>query len=87
LWGGLARLDPEGGLAPLFGRQVRRHAWSLTLSNLLLVSLLFFLGAATRGAPFLIAWEAHGAGFVAGLLLIGPFLKLAGRGRAVDTVR
>jgi membrane associated rhomboid family serine protease len=49
---------------------------------LLVVNLLVgVLGGAwvpgTGGAA--VAWEAHLAGFAAGLLLVGPFARLAGR--------
>ena len=75
LMGGAARLlGPEARpVAPLLSRPVISFGGSWVLVNALMA--LFggpFMGGAT------IAWEAHIAGFFAGVLLIGPFARLAG---------
>jgi membrane associated rhomboid family serine protease len=75
LMGGAARLlGPDARpVAPIISRPVISLGSSWLVVNLLM--LLF-------GAPMMegarIAWEAHIAGFVAGVLLIGPFAWLAG---------
>ena len=75
LMGGAARLlGPEARpIAPLFSRPVFSLGSGWVIVNALM---------ALFGGPFMsgarIAWEAHIAGFVAGVLLIGPFAWLAG---------
>jgi membrane associated rhomboid family serine protease len=61
-----------GGLAPLTSRHVlvTSAAWM----GVNLVTGLLGVGAGVEGAR--IAWEAHAFGFIAGLLLIGPFMRL-----------
>lgn len=79
LWAAGARAGGrEAGLNPLFGKAVGRETWSAIVSNLVLVGALAVFGLMTGGGLIYIAWEAHAAGFVAGLLLVGPFLWLAG---------
>ena len=75
LMGGAARLlGPEARpIAPIVSRSVI----SLAL-GLVVVSLLTGLFGAPLAAGVRIGWEAHIAGFVAGVLLIGPFARLAG---------
>ena len=75
LMGGAARLlGPEARpLAPILSPPVRSLGASWVIVNALMA--IFggpFMGGAT------IAWEAHIAGFIAGVLLIGPFARLAG---------
>lgn len=65
----------RGRLAPVFQRQVMGMSAAWIGVNLLIAVLGFAPGM--EGA--IVAWEAHVAGFVAGLLLIGPFAWLAGR--------
>jgi membrane associated rhomboid family serine protease len=78
LWGAAARLvGQEAGLSGLWSPIVRANVVSLVKSNLFLVILFVLLGLLPGGGGVRIAWEAHLAGFVAGLLLIGPFLRLA----------
>jgi membrane associated rhomboid family serine protease len=79
LWGAAARLPiAHGDLVPLTERPVRRHVVAFVVSNAVLMAILAFIGVATAGQPVLVAWQAHAAGFLAGLLLAGPTLKLAG---------
>jgi membrane associated rhomboid family serine protease len=71
----------RGRLGPMFAPFV------LTMGAAWLVVNLLVAGVMVAGAANLIpgaggagvAWEAHLAGFLAGVLLIGPFAKLAGR--------
>lgn len=78
LFGAAARLmGGRGRLGSIFGRQVLilSAVWGAT--NLVLGLSGLTPGAA--GAP--VAWQAHLAGYLAGLILIGPFAALAGRAR------
>jgi membrane associated rhomboid family serine protease len=63
---------PGDALAPIWSRQVLSLGGGWAAANLLL--------AVTGASPLMpgakIAWEAHIAGLVAGLLLIGPFAQL-----------
>lgn len=75
LWGAASRLlGQKGRLAPMFGRQVVTQAAVFTVLNVI-------LGLAGGLASLNIAWEAHLAGYLAGLLLIGPASLLASRSR------
>jgi membrane associated rhomboid family serine protease len=81
LWGAAARLaDRPVGLSPLLGPFVRRQVIAAVVSNLILIVPLAIFGALTNGGGIQLAWEAHLGGFLFGLLFIGPFLRLAGRG-------
>lgn len=72
LWGGSARLIGRwSGLWGLWEGPVRGQIVAVVILNL----LIGLTGFAVGGLQ--IAWEAHIAGFVAGLLLIGPFTRLA----------
>lgn len=72
LWGGAARLLGRWrGLWGLWQGPVRGQIAAVVVLNL----LIGMTGFAAGGLH--IAWEAHIAGFVAGLLLIGPFTRLA----------
>jgi membrane associated rhomboid family serine protease len=89
LWGALARIGPrDGGVDPLFSKAVGKHVWEAIKQNLILIGILFVLGFLSRGATLKLAWEAHAGGFLAGLLLIAPLLRLtgAGRGGTVDAI-
>jgi membrane associated rhomboid family serine protease len=73
LWGGASRLLGRKGLKPPRDRNVVTQAIAFLLLNVA-IGLLgpFMIGVS-------IAWEAHVAGYLAGLLLIGPFARIAGR--------
>lgn len=72
LWGGAARLiGRRRGLAGLWEGPVRGQIAVVVVLNLLIGLTGFAMGGLS------IAWEAHIAGFLAGLLLIGPFTGLA----------
>lgn len=72
LWGGAARLLGRWrGISRIWDGPVRGQIAAVVILNL----LIGVTGLATAGLH--IAWEAHIAGFVAGLLLIGPFTRLA----------
>ncbi|MBI5941537.1 MAG: rhomboid family intramembrane serine protease [Caulobacterales bacterium] len=72
LWGGAARLiGRRRGLSGLWEGPVRGQIAVVVVFNL----LIGLTGFAAGGLS--IAWEAHIAGFVAGLLLIGSFTRLA----------
>ena len=75
LMGAAARLIgmPPGRLGPIHSRPV----YSLGLSWIVINILIAFAGAPLMpGAR--IAWEAHIAGFITGVFLVGPFARLAG---------
>lgn len=76
LMGAAARLiERRGRLGPLLGRTPvgMSIAW-------VAVNLIFGLTTLTPGAGGApIAWEAHLAGFFAGLLLVGPLARLLGK--------
>jgi membrane associated rhomboid family serine protease len=83
LMAGASRLmTREPGLAPLTSRPVISMSLAWLVVNLLLAVLgsanLWRLSPGTGGAP--VAWEAHLAGYAAGLLLFGPALRLLRRG-------
>lgn len=73
LMGGASRLiDRRSGLAPFRSRTVVSMAIAWVLVNLAIG--VVGLGGVSGGAP--IAWEAHLAGYFAGLVLLAPALKL-----------
>jgi membrane associated rhomboid family serine protease len=73
LMGAASRLiDRRNRLAPFASRTVIGMAGSWLIVNLLIA--LVGLEAVSGGAP--IAWEAHLAGYAAGLLLVGPTARL-----------
>lgn len=75
LWGAASRLlDRRGRMAPILSRQVLGQAMVFTALNVV-------IGLAGGFAQLHIAWEAHLAGYLAGLLLIGPASLLADRSR------
>jgi membrane associated rhomboid family serine protease len=65
------------------GRLSSRMVVSATLGWIVINVILGLTGLTpgAGGAP--VAWQAHIAGYFAGLLLIGIFIRLAGRGGAV----
>lgn len=76
--GAVARLiGGHGRLGSLTSRPVLGLGGALLVVNLLIAVLGAGWVPGTNGAA--IAWEAHLAGFLAGLLLIGPFAQLADR--------
>jgi membrane associated rhomboid family serine protease len=76
LWGGASRLIGRWrGLWGIWEGPVRGQIVVVVAFNLL-IALAGLAGEAT-GVAVRIAWEAHVAGFAAGLLLIGPFIHLA----------
>jgi membrane associated rhomboid family serine protease len=78
LMGATARLmGGHGRLSSIFAPATLSFGLSLLIVNLLIAVLGSSLVPGTGGAG--IAWEAHLAGFLAGVLLIGPFAKVARR--------
>ena len=72
LWGAASRLLGRArGLSGLWQGPVRGQIILVVALNL----LIGLVGVFTGGLA--IAWEAHIAGFAAGLLLVGPFARLA----------
>jgi|WetSurMetagenome_2_1015567.scaffolds.fasta_scaffold38993_2 membrane associated rhomboid family serine protease len=61
------------GLSPILSRPVI----SIGLGWILVNAILATTGAAPFMAGARIAWEAHIAGFVCGVLLVGPFVRFA----------
>ncbi|MGA0602264.1 rhomboid family intramembrane serine protease [Caulobacter sp. KR2-114] len=85
LWGAATRLvDDRRRLSPIWSHTVWLNVQSLVKQNLLMIVVLFGFSLLSQGQTVTIAWQAHLAGFVAGLLLIGPFLRLGGWRAAPD---
>ena len=79
LMGGASRaIDRRQGLAPFASPTVIGMAAGWIVVNLLVAVLGFAPGAGTTP----VAWEAHLAGYAAGLLLVGPAAGLLRRGEA-----
>lgn len=75
LMGGASRLiDRHGELGPLLTRTTVGMAAAWIIVNLIIGSV-----PVMPGVDASIAWEAHVAGYFAGLLLIGPFARLLQR--------
>jgi len=75
--GAAARLiEGQGRVGPLFGRTVVVFTLFFVIANVVLG--VFRLTPGAFGVA--VAWQAHLAGFFAGLLLVGVFARLAGRG-------
>jgi membrane associated rhomboid family serine protease len=75
LMGGASRLiERRGELGPLVSRTTVGMAVGWVVVNLIIGFVPIMPGMAGAG----IAWEAHVAGYFAGLLLIGPFVRLSG---------
>jgi membrane associated rhomboid family serine protease len=82
LIGAAARIiEGRGRVGPLFGRTVIGMTITWSLANVILGVSGLTPGA--MGMP--VAWQAHLFGYAAGLLLIGPFARLAGRNGTVFT--
>jgi membrane associated rhomboid family serine protease len=78
LMGAAARLiGGRGRVGSIFAPATLSFGLSLLIVNLLIAVLGSSLVPGAGGAG--IAWEAHLAGFFAGVLLIGPFAKVAWR--------
>jgi membrane associated rhomboid family serine protease len=76
LMGGATRLiETRGRPGPLFTRSVVSMSVAWIVVNLIIGFVPVMPGTGGAG----IAWEAHVAGFFAGLLLIGSFARLFGR--------
>ena len=77
LMGGASRLlIPGERLAPFASAPVIGMAGSWVVVNLVIA---FFPWAAPGAGHAIVAWQAHLAGYAAGLLLIAPALRLLGR--------
>lgn len=78
LVGAVARLmGGEGRVGPVFSRPVLALGGAWLAINLLIAVVGGRFLPGTGGAG--VAWEAHIAGFIVGVLLIGPFGRLAPR--------
>jgi membrane associated rhomboid family serine protease len=66
--------EGRGRLGPLFGATVIQTTIVFSIANAILG--LSGLTPGAGGMP--VAWQAHIAGYLAGLILVGPFLRLAG---------
>lgn len=86
-------IGASGGVSGLFGAAIRllgRHGSLAPLSDrrmltmagvILALNVVFGLLGYTPGAgQVTVAWEAHLAGFIAGMLLIGPLARAIARG-------
>lgn len=74
LWGAASRmLGQRGRLASPLDRQVITQAIAFAVLNI-------GIGMAGLFSALQVAWEAHLIGYLAGLLLFGPFLGLASQG-------
>jgi membrane associated rhomboid family serine protease len=69
-------IQGHGRIGPMFGQTVIGMAVAWAIVNAVLGVSGLTPGA--MGMP--VAWQAHLAGYAAGVLLIGPFARLAGRG-------
>jgi membrane associated rhomboid family serine protease len=69
-------IQGHGRIGPILGQTVigMAIAWAI-------VNVVLGISGLTPGAMGMpVAWQAHLAGYAAGVLLIGPFARLAGRG-------
>ena len=69
-------IQGHGRIGPIFGQTVIGMAIAWAIVNVVLGVSGLTPGA--MGMP--VAWQAHLAGYAAGVVLIGPFARLAGRG-------
>ena len=80
LMGAAARvMDNPGQVGPMFGPRVLSLGLGWLIVNLLMAVTGSLLTMGAGG----VAWEAHLIGFVAGVLLIGPFARWAGPGEEI----
>jgi membrane associated rhomboid family serine protease len=70
-------IQGHGRIGPIFGQTVIGMAIAWAIVNVVLGVVPGWTPGA-MGMP--VAWQAHLAGYAAGVLLIGPFARLAGRG-------
>jgi membrane associated rhomboid family serine protease len=70
-------IQGRGRIGPMFGGTVIGMAAAWIIVN----AILGLTGLTPGAAGLPVAWQAHVAGYVAGVVLIGPFARLAGRGR------
>jgi membrane associated rhomboid family serine protease len=68
-------IQGHGRIGPMFGPTVLIMAAAWAIANVVLGVSGLTPGA--MGMP--VAWQAHLAGYLAGVLLVGPFARLAGR--------
>jgi len=82
LLGAASRLiEGRGRIGPILGPTVLGMAAAWAIANVILGVTSLTPGAA--GVP--VAWQAHLAGYLAGVLLIGPFARLSGASAAAFT--
>ena len=74
-------IQGRGRIGPMFGSTVLGMAAAWAIVNVVLGVSGLTPGA--MGMP--VAWQAHLAGYLAGVVLIGPFARLAGRPPIVFT--
>ena len=74
-------IQGRGRIGPMFGSTVLGMAAAWAIVNVVLGVSGLTPGA--MGMP--VAWQAHLAGYLAGVLLVGPFARLAGRTDSVFT--
>ena len=68
---------PPGELGPIFSRTVAAMTVPWIIANV----LLGVLGLTPGAGDMPVAWQAHIAGYLAGLLLVGPFAFISGQSR------
>jgi membrane associated rhomboid family serine protease len=82
LLGAASRLiEGRGRIGPMFGPTVLGMAAAWTIANV----ILGVTGLTPGAAGMQVAWQAHLAGYLAGVLLIGPFARLAGASETAFT--
>jgi membrane associated rhomboid family serine protease len=82
LLGAASRLiEGRGRIGRMFGTTVLGMGLAWAIANV----VLGVSGLTPGAAGISVAWQAHLAGYVAGVLLIGPFARLAGLGPEVFT--
>jgi membrane associated rhomboid family serine protease len=74
-------IEGRGRIGPIFGRTVLGMALAWTIANV----ILGVTGWTPGAAGLQVAWQAHLAGYLAGVLLIGPFARLSGASAAAFT--
>jgi membrane associated rhomboid family serine protease len=74
-------IQGRGRIGPMFGSTVLGMAAAWAIVNVVLGVSGLTPGA--MGMP--VAWQAHLAGYLAGVVLVGPFARLAGRSETVFT--